>query len=213
MVIYSVYIISKSGGLIYSYDHSSGGATIEKTFSYPLDFKLEYINQRVQVAFGQRDGIKVGHSVLAINGEQLNGRKLGDKDVLDEVLIDEQNYPINIKFGVQKLSANEKIVLASMFHSMYAIAAYQVYNVKSIDGTKAKQTSTGIESLENDHFRLHCFQTVTGVKFLIMTDLNSTIQKDVLLRKIYELYSDFVLKNPFYSLDMPIRLDRASVLS
>lgn len=26
-----------------------------------------------------------------------------------------------------------------------------------------------------------------------------------LLRKIYELYGDFALKNPFYSLDMPIR--------
>ena len=27
-----------------------------------------------------------------------------------------------------------------------------------------------------------------------------------LLRKIYELYTDYVLKNPFYSLDMPIKL-------
>lgn len=205
MVIYSVYIISKSGGLIYSYDHTVNSSTIEKTFSYPLDFKLEYINQRVQVVFGQRDGIKVGHSVLAINGEQLNGRKLNDKDVLDEILVDEQNYPINIKFGIQKLSANEKIFLASMFHSMYAIAAYQIYNVKSIDGKTKQTSSSGIESLENDLFKLHCFQTVTGVKFLILTDLNPVLQKDLLLRKIYELYSDYVLKNPFYSLDMPIR--------
>lgn len=28
---------------------------------------------------------------------------------------------------------------------------------------------------------------------------------DALLRKIYEIYSDFALKNPFYSLEMPIR--------
>ena len=28
---------------------------------------------------------------------------------------------------------------------------------------------------------------------------------DLFLRKIYELYSDFALKNPFYSLEMPIR--------
>jgi len=26
------------------------------------------------------------------------------------------------------------------------------------------------------------------------------------MRKIYELYSDFVMKNPFYTLDMPIRV-------
>lgn len=28
-----------------------------------------------------------------------------------------------------------------------------------------------------------------------------------LLRKIYELYADYVLKNPFYSLEMPIRCE------
>ena len=28
---------------------------------------------------------------------------------------------------------------------------------------------------------------------------------DLFLRKIYELYADFALKNPFYSLEMPIR--------
>lgn len=30
---------------------------------------------------------------------------------------------------------------------------------------------------------------------------------DQFLRKIYELYSDYVLKNPFYSLEMPIRCE------
>lgn len=30
---------------------------------------------------------------------------------------------------------------------------------------------------------------------------------EILLRKIYELYADFVLKNPFYSLEMPIRCE------
>ena len=29
-----------------------------------------------------------------------------------------------------------------------------------------------------------------------------------ILRKIYELYADFVLKNPFYTPDMPIRCER-----
>lgn len=33
---------------------------------------------------------------------------------------------------------------------------------------------------------------------------------DTLLRKIYEIYSDFALKNPFYSLEMPIRYERES---
>lgn len=58
--IYSVYIISKSGGLIYNYDVESSFPVndVEKTFSFPLDIHLEYVNQRLVVSFGQRDNIK-----------------------------------------------------------------------------------------------------------------------------------------------------------
>jgi hypothetical protein len=30
---------------------------------------------------------------------------------------------------------------------------------------------------------------------------------DVLLKRIYELYADYALKNPIYSLDMPVRCE------
>lgn len=30
---------------------------------------------------------------------------------------------------------------------------------------------------------------------------------DILLKRIYELYADYALKNPFYSLEMPIRCE------
>ena len=30
---------------------------------------------------------------------------------------------------------------------------------------------------------------------------------DALLKRIYEIYADFALKNPFYSLEMPIRCE------
>ena len=43
-----------------------------------------------------------------------------------------------------------------------------------------------------------------GVKFIVIADLRQT-KVENLLRGIYELYSDYVLENPFYSLDMPIR--------
>ncbi|KAI1309457.1 Trafficking protein particle complex subunit 4 [Halotydeus destructor] len=207
MVVFNVYIISKSGGLIYSHDHTPGGTEIEKTFSYPLDLKLEYINQRVAVTFGQRDGVRVGYSILAINGEPVTGRKVGDRDVLDDILANESNYPLAIKLGIPRLSANEKIVLASMFHSMFAIAALQLSGSKS--GTKFKPpSSSGIEALETENFKLNCFQTLTGVKFVVISDLfPSPTSKEVLLRKIYEVYSDYALKNPFYSLDMPIRCE------
>ncbi len=86
------------------------------------------------------------------------------------------------------------------------------------------------QELETDTFRLYCSQTPTGVKFLVVADpkqagidqlldkvlrlpisraefqtINSIII--IILFQIYELYADYALKNPFYSLEMPIRAD------
>ena len=99
-----------------------------------------------------------------------------------------------------RLTTNEKIVLSSMFHSLYAIAALQIGSKKD-----QKIKGSGIEIMETNNFRINCLQTMTGVKFLIVSDLTVPANKDLLLRKIYELYTDYALKNPFYSLDMPIR--------
>lgn len=70
--------------------------------------------------------------------------------------------------------------------------------------------SSGIEMLEADSFNLYCFQTLTGIKFLATAPPNQT-NVDVLLRKIYELYADYVLKNPFYIPEMPIHCEQFDV--
>lgn len=57
MVIYGVYIVSKSGGLIFNLDHNVPKIETEQTFSYPLDIKLVVENKKIVVSFGQRDGI------------------------------------------------------------------------------------------------------------------------------------------------------------
>lgn len=56
-MIYGVYIVSKSGGLIFHHDHSVPRIESEKTFSYPLDLKLDFDKKFITVSFGQRDGI------------------------------------------------------------------------------------------------------------------------------------------------------------
>ena len=58
MAIFSVYIINRAGGLIYQYDHSMPKSEVEKTFSYPLELVLKIYDDKVVVAYGQRDGIK-----------------------------------------------------------------------------------------------------------------------------------------------------------
>ncbi|XP_040833017.1 trafficking protein particle complex subunit 4 isoform X3 [Ochotona curzoniae] len=153
MAIFSVYVVNKAGGLIYQLDSYAPRAEAEKTFSYPLDLLLKLHDERVLVAFGQRDGIRVGHAVLAINGADVNGK-------------------------------------------LFAIGSQ----------LSPEQGSSGIEMLETDTFKLHCFQTLTGIKFVVLADPRQA-GIDSLLRKIYEIYSDFALKNPFYSLEMPIRCE------
>jgi hypothetical protein len=65
---------------------------------------------------------------------------------------------------------------------------------------------SGIEVLETENFRLQCFSTLTGTKFLLFTEPQQP-NVDKIVGKIYELYSDYVMKNPFYQLEMPIRCE------
>ena len=64
MAIFSVWIISRAGGLIYQYERNAQTIEVEKTFSYPLDFVLKEYDDKVVVAFGQRDGVKGFNSLL-----------------------------------------------------------------------------------------------------------------------------------------------------
>lgn len=69
--------------------------------------------------------------------------------------------------------------------------------------------ASGIESLQTGRFLLSCYQTPTGVKFLLFSEpAEERIKVDSLLRRCYELYVDYALRNPFYSLEMPIRCEK-----
>lgn len=69
-----------------------------------------------------------------------------------------------------------------------------------------------IRHIETEFLDIYSHQSITGTKFIcifnkIQGDFN---RRDVdrvscFLLRIYALYSDIILKNPFYSLDMPIR--------
>jgi hypothetical protein len=126
----------------------------------------------------------------------VSGNALEDGRDVKEFLENKENYPVTLRFCRPRMTTNEKIFLASMFYPLFAIASQ----------LSPEPKSSGIEVLEADTFRLHCFQTLTGVKFMVVAE-NSQSGMDVLLKKIYELYSDYVLKNPFYSLEMPIRCE------
>lgn len=95
-----------------------------------------------------------------------------------------------------RLDTNDSLRLASLWHSMHAISS----QLSPVGGC------TGIELLEADTFDLHCFQSLTGTKIFVTTE-SGTPGMENMLRLIYELYTDYVLKNPFYEVEMPIRCE------
>jgi len=102
-------------------------------------------------------------------------------------------------------SMNDTLCLGSTFHGIYAITS-QISPVKSASGG----SSSGVQILEADNFKLQSYQTPTGIKFYIVAEPTAT-NLEQLLKTIYEIYTDYVLKNPFYELEQPIRCEQFDV--
>jgi len=121
-------------------------------------------------------------------------------------------YQRDFAEGLNKLSINDYLVLAGTFHGVHAITS-RLYPLQSNYSSNRNSTSgdrpeppSGLEVLETENFRLQCFQTLTGTKFLLFTEpMQPNI--DAILRRIYELYADYVMKNPFYQIEMPVRCE------
>lgn len=65
-------------------------------------------------------------------------------------------------------------------------------------------SGNGIESVVTEHFTLVCLQPPTGLKLILVAAPTYLYHKKT-LQQVYCLYVDYVLKNPFYTLGMPIR--------
>ncbi|CAB3396463.1 unnamed protein product [Caenorhabditis bovis] len=196
--IQHVFIISQAGSLIYDWSSDSGENEVVLTYEYPLNVFLERKYKKVMVVFGEKDGVKIGYYVKSVNDIpvfgtrfEVNGKSV---DVLD-YLEKKESFPVTLRYAAPTINANDKIHLSSTFYSLFTIAVQLSPTPKS----------SGIEILETSQFKLFCLQTRTGVKFIVVTSAASSIPADSLLTKMYEIYADFALKNPFYSIDMPIR--------
>ena len=106
-----------------------------------------------------------------------------------------------------KLTSNEVINIASIFYSMHAISS-KLTPPGYEQTSELKLENGGIEIMEASAMRLVCFQTLTKIKFIFVTDYQTNLDKCTEnFRKIYDVYSDVVAKNPNYELDMPIRVN------
>jgi hypothetical protein len=96
----------------------------------------------------------------------------------------------------------------SLLHSVHALTTRlnPLHDSQKRTSDERTEPPSGIEVLETETFRLQCFQTLTGTKFLLFTEPHQP-NVDTIVRKIYDLYSDYAMKNPFYPMEMPIRAD------
>ncbi|KAG4417499.1 hypothetical protein IFR04_009382 [Cadophora malorum] len=126
-------------------------------------------------------------------------------------------YQRDFAEGLNKLNINDYLVLAGTFHGVHAITT-RLYPLSHTSTTSSANPASsnppttrpdapsGIEVLETENFRLQCFSTLTGTKFLLFTEPQQP-NVDKIVGKIYELYADYVMKNPFYQLEMPVRCE------
>lgn len=87
-----------------------------------------------------------------MNGLPVNGSTLEDGRNVKDIIENQSEYPLTLKFARPKMTTNEKIFLASMFYPLFAIASQ----------LSPEPKSSGIQILEADTFKLQCFQTLTG---------------------------------------------------
>jgi len=66
------------------------------------------------------------------------------------------------------------------------------------------RVNDGIESIVSDGIRIECFHALSGMKIFVLADPH-TQNLQQFLSEIYNLFTDYVLKNPFHTIDMPIK--------
>ncbi|KAI5453763.1 hypothetical protein NCC49_005576 [Naganishia albida] len=104
-------------------------------------------------------------------------------------LIFQRNYGA----GIAQLSSNEYLVMAGTLHGVHAITSRIAPVPKS----------SGAQIIESESFKMTIHMTLTGIKFVLISSVDMANAESI-LQKIYEAYADAVMKNPFYTLEMPI---------
>ncbi|PVV03324.1 hypothetical protein BB560_002213 [Smittium megazygosporum] len=108
-------------------------------------------------------------------------------------------YNKSFNEGLAQLNSNEALILAGTLHSILAIT-----DRVTPENCVKEHKPGGVELIEAEGLLIHCFQTPTGLMFVLICD-NQLFQSEPMMYKIYQIYSDYVLKNPFHTPDMPIR--------
>ena len=94
--------------------------------------------------------------------------------------------------GGRAIGENEKITWASALHGLLALS-------KELSPV---QDCGPAEVIETSEFTLHCYSTLTELRIVVSTHPQvSKVYVEGLMVELYTAYTDYVLKNPFYTVD------------
>eukprot|EP01017_Pseudomicrothorax_dubius_P022070 TRINITY_DN2376_c0_g1_i4.p1 TRINITY_DN2376_c0_g1~~TRINITY_DN2376_c0_g1_i4.p1 ORF type:complete len:156 (-),score=34.51 TRINITY_DN2376_c0_g1_i4:154-621(-) len=107
----------------------------------------------------------------------------------------------------ERMNSDAMMSIASSLHTIHDLCSLITPpSLQKLD--KSSETmipkKVKLETVISDTFRLSCFETLTGLKFIIITSLQSPDCRP-LLKQMYELYADYVSKDPYHPADQPIK--------
>ena len=202
MSLESILIINKSGGLIYNRNFNSHA---DKNIN---SNDMLILASTLHSAFTLTNCILP--EVLTKYSESYNDPKNTDENEQELNINDEEclrlpvqvkYYPIGNKNNITSNNAiannllKETTMLGTdLFHNKNDIIDYQ-------------QVSC-IRHIDTNDLDIYFYQTITGLKIISICNKSKNLEVDRMtcfMMRIHSLLSDYVLKNPFYSVDMPIR--------
>jgi trafficking protein particle complex subunit 4 len=190
-----LFIVNKSGGLIHHRPLLSSSSTSSKhTNTTPTINKIG-TNEWLRIA-------STFHSLYAIAAEASPIR-----------LPNNRNNGTFLGLSICPIFFKIVLFIALPLHLLILSIVFAISpSYPSIAGA-----DDGIEEIRVSGMMLRCLQTITGIKFVITiavsdqsVSTNDTLLSSILvdvLKEIYVLYTECVLKDPFYELEMPIRSD------
>jgi hypothetical protein len=100
------------------------------------------------------------------------------------------------------VKVDEIVTLCSTFYAIDALATSivpsQISQPKLNDYQYRQDTTNQINKMATDSFLLYCFHAFTGLKVILICNITNKDGPNC-LKNIYEVYSDFVQKDPAYT--------------
>lgn len=208
MVVYSLYILSKSGGLIYQKDFAPTGRQISgnqylilaATFHslHVISKQLTPLKAAAIRPSGQPTAAAAARASTQSSRSTRGAGRRGSQQIL---LSPSGGHTATTSQSPGAASVGGSSPSPSSSSPSSSGSAYPTTG----NGVRRLMAhgDSGIQVLEAEGFKLHSFATPTGTKFFVVASSGQQ-NCDTLLRFVYDLYADYVMKNPFYEVEMPI---------